>query len=211
MINLDMLILGYRVFTIEPEDLKVAVNILIKNNISAKFKENSFAVKEKYSKRIEALLLPRVKFSKSEMRGLGGFIYKNRLRVGFYIALLITISFWIFSSMVVWDIRIEGSEAGCEEQIKHELFECGFKVGSFWHKTDKSEIEVLMLEKSEFVSWININRRGTVAYVSVIDKVLHEEKEEKTGYSNIVASSDAVIEEIIVLRGVAMVRSNYDG
>ena len=38
------------------------------------------------------------------------------------------------------------------------------------------------LSKSEDVSWININRRGTVAYVTVIDKSSYSEPDENVGY-----------------------------
>ena len=58
------------------------------------------------------------------------------------------------------------------------------------------------------VSWININRRGTVAYISLGMK--DTEKEENnirpSAYANIVASRDCVIDEITVQRGTALVK-----
>ena len=45
---------------------------------------------------------------------------------------------------------------------------------------DKFEIDMLM--NSDLVSWININRRGGVAYVSVADKIVYEENEETKGF-----------------------------
>jgi similar to stage IV sporulation protein len=60
---------------------------------------------------------------------------------------------------------------------------------------------------SHTVSWISINRRGGVAYVNVIDRIDHGEEEKKEGYSNIVASASAVIEEITVIHGVAKVKA----
>lgn len=206
MIRIDTLIFGYRVFSVKPKDTAKALTALLRHNMTVKIKDNSFIVKESDAKRIEKILTNRVEFCKSEMRGLGGFVYKNRLRIGFFVAVFLSALLFLFSGLVVWDVRVEGSEYGYEEEIKKDLAECGFSSGTLWHKVDKSELEVTMLQKSEYISWININRRGTVAYVNVIDKVVHEEKEEKTGYSNVVASSDAIIEEITVSRGIAMVK-----
>ena len=61
------------------------------------------------------------------------------------------------------------------------------------------------MAKSTAVAWLNINRRGTVAYVTVLEKEVHGQ-EVKEGYSNVVAACDAVIEEISVVRGVACVK-----
>jgi hypothetical protein len=84
---------------------------------------------------------------------------------------------------------------------------CGFSIGDIWNKKDLSEVENEFLRRYDDVSWININRRGVVAYVSLM------EKETDDGisngdilYSNIVATHDCVVEEITVKSGTAVVK-----
>ncbi|MBO7304087.1 MAG: sporulation protein YqfD [Clostridia bacterium] len=205
MIRPDLFICGYRRFLIDEEDVLYAARLFLSRGVSVRFKNNSFVVGERKSREIEELLGTRVKFKKSKMLGIGGFLYEWRGRVGIFLALIITASLLLLSGDLVWDVRVEGCE-DVEEEIVAELSECGFSVGTRWSKTDLSKVEVTLLSLSEHVSWININRRGTVAYVKVADKNTSPPDEQKQGYSNVVAECDAVIEEISVRSGVAMVK-----
>ena len=206
MIRVDHLLFGYRVFTVDEGDVAKAAELFLKNNISVRFCGNKIYASVRKSRKIKAVIEGAVTYSSSEILGIGGFLYKNRNRWGVASALVFSIVFVILSGNVVWDVRIEGCECGAEEEIIHELSECGFEVGSIWSRTDKGKVEAALLERSRHVSWVNINRRGTVAYVKVIDKVIHDAPEEKTGYSSIVAARDAVIEEITVIKGFAAVK-----
>lgn len=207
MMRIDYLLFGYRRFTVDIEDVAKAAEIFLKRGISVKFYGNSFCADIKKSKMIENALLGNINFQKSEVLGLYGFFLKNRNRFGIFIAVLLTVFIFVFTKDRIWDIRIEGCESGSEAKIISDLRECGFRVGSNWSEIDMSYIEVDFLSKSEEVSWININRRGTVAYVTVIDKSSYEDPEENIGYSNVVSEYDCIIEEITVKRGIAMVKS----
>ncbi len=207
MMRIDYLLIGYREFTVDIEDIAKAAEIFLKCGISIKFIGNSFYADEKKSKIIENALLGKVKFQKSELLGFGGFILKNRKRFGVFFAIIFTVFIIGLSSDKVWDIRIEGCESGEENKIISDLEECGFKVGSSWSKINMSHVEVDFLSKSEEVSWININRRGTVAYITVIAKSSYSEPDENVGYANVISEYDAIIEEITVMRGIAMVKA----
>ncbi len=207
MIRPDYILFGYRVVSFEEWDKELIIKMFLKHNISVRFKGNTFLIKERELKRISKLLGSRVKFKTSQQMGLRGFVYRNRKRYGVICALLFTSMLLLISSFFVWDVRIEGCESGKEEEIVAELSESGLSVGSLWHKTDRSKVENSMLLSSDLVSWVNINRRGNVAYVKVVDKIINEPPEEKTGYSNIVASCDGIVEEITVVKGVAVVKS----
>ena len=206
MMRIDYLLFGYRIFTVAGDDIAKAADILLKNGVSVRFKGNRFVAPERKARKIESLLGARIDYSKTEILGFYGFIRRNRRRYGIFTAIILTFLLLVFCSDRVWDIRIEGCGAELAEKIENELSECGFSVGAKWSDADTSRIEVDMLSSSESVSWLNINRRGTVAYVSVIEKVSHEEPPKKEGFSNVVASCDAVIEEITVIRGVATVK-----
>lgn len=207
MIRLDYLLFGYKIFTVDSQDVGKCAQIFLKNGVSVSFDKNRFVVGAGKSRTVEALLKNKIKYSVSSILGFRGFLYRNRKRYGAIIAMIIISLVFLFSSDAVWDVRVEVEDSELAEKIENELSLCGFGIGSSWSKSDLGKIEVDVLSKSESVSWLNINRRGTVAYVSVIEKIAREEPIKKEGYSNVVATCDAVIEEITVLRGVAVVRA----
>jgi len=208
MVRLDALIFGYRKIGISPDDLSLVTSIFIRAGIISIFNsDGTLTVRERDIVRVRSFLVGKVEFSESETLGLFG-IYK---RIEHKKTLLITSVIGLFMvsllSSVVWDIRIEGNENIPDSQIIMQLSECGFSLGDFWNFLDRSEIESRFLEENEYISWININRRGTVAYVSVIESEAGNATEETTpGYANVVAEYDCIIEEITVKSGIAVVK-----
>ena len=202
---ISQFLLGYRIFTVKEEQIALCAQIFLRRGISVRFKGNTFAADAFKSRKIEKALDGNIEYSKSELRGMGGFFYKNRKRYGVMFGIVFSILLFFISSDRVWDIRIEGCDKSYSDEIRKELTACGFSVGSSWSETDLGELEIEFLSKSQNVSWLNINRRGTVAYVTVLEKQVHEE-EKKEGYSNIIAECDAIIEEITVIHGVASVK-----
>ncbi len=95
-----------------------------------------------------------------------------------------------------------------DSEIIVGLSECGFETGIFWRSVNRSAVESSFLEGNDKISWININRRGTVAYVKVLEKGNKEENKSETGevFYNIVADCDCVIEEMTVKRGTPVVK-----
>ncbi len=197
-------LIGYKVFYFDAADVPVVLELLFASSHHAKLKDGKMSVRVGKIRKMRELLGTRVKFRESELLGIGGCIYRSRRSYGALFALILSVFLLVFSSGIVWDVRIEGDEVDSEAVIA-ELAECGLYSGRLWSTLDRSSVEVKMLGASENVSWININRRGGVAYVSVIKKEVHEEPPEKQGYSNVVAACDAVIEEITVSSGIAAV------
>ena len=207
MIRLDYFLFGYVRFKISDADVLKAVKLLKKHSVSVKIDgSGEFCVSVFKSGRVAQLLDTRVEFCKSEICGMGGFIYKNRKRYGVFCALIFLIALGALSSLLVWDVRIEGVEGEDAECVVRELSDCGFGVGSLWSRVDKSVLERDLLESSDTVGWVNVNRRGTVAYVRVLKKNYREKEEKNDGYSNVVAAFDGVVEEITVKKGVAAVQ-----
>ncbi|MBQ7333463.1 MAG: sporulation protein YqfD [Clostridia bacterium] len=205
--RIDFLIFGYRKISVDEKDLKTLLNLFLSKGISIKIYKNEFLVSERDFSNIEKLISGKIRYSASETLGLRGVFKKYKSRYGIFAALLLSALLCAFSSSRVWDIRIEGSTLGNEEKILEELSELGFSVGAPWRKFDKGKLEADMLSESESVSWININQRGSVAYVNVVDKIIYDREDEKTGFANVVAERDAVIEEITVKSGVALVKA----
>ena len=205
MITLDLFLFGYAVYTVEEDSMTEILNVIRKNDISVRFCKNKFALRLDKIKRFEALIGSRVKLKRSELKGFGGIVYRTAHRYGILLAALVFVVLSVISSDVVWDIRIEGGEEADKAEIYAALSECGLEVGSRWSKIDKSKLEASLLSVSDSLAWVNLNQRGCVAYLKVKENENIMSSEQKKGYANIVAKRDAVIEEITVEKGYAMV------
>lgn len=204
--RLDYYIFGYRKIAVSGEDRVSLVSALLRRNLTAKISpDGNFLVPSYRTKKYKSAL-KGINFTASEIMGLPSFILKYRYRYGMIFGIMIAFVYILFASSYVWDIRIEGNENVSEASVRAELSECGFSVGSPFRKNALSEIETDVLAKSKKIGWININKRGCVAYVSIKEKNTHESEDKPKGYSNVVASRDCIIQEITVRCGVACVK-----
>ena len=146
-------------------------------------------------------------YTVSDALGLWGIRRKIKHKIAFFSSVFLGIILVFLSGRLVWDIKISGNENIPSALVLEELSECGFSVGSIWRDTNLSKIEYEMLGKCEEISWININKIGTTALVRIIER---SDKPEvimpSTGYANIVADRDCVIEEITVSAGTPAVK-----
>ena len=204
--RIDNLIFGYRNFFINQDEKTRVTNALLKRNLTCKMNsDGEFSVSLFRIKRYKSVLRG-TNCTVSEIKGMPSFFVAYRKRYGIIIGFLIAFVYILMASSCVWDIRVEGNEQVSSEKIEEELYNAGFGIGQFWNADSLSAIEGRVLENSKSLGWININRRGTVAYVSVREKSVYKNEGEKYGYSNIVATADCVIEEITVKRGIACVK-----
>ena len=201
----DYLMLGYFCVTVDKDSVLRASQQLLKHDISARIRDCTIVLPSGLYKDIDRIL-EGVEYTKTPIRGLFGAMLRARKRYGIMLAVACVFFLFLFLNSLVWDVRIEGCESGRENEVLAELESVGLSVGSRWRRINKGEIEAKVLATSDEVSWININRRGTVAYVKVIDKVVHDIEKPPVGYANVVAERDCIIEEITVKRGFAVVK-----
>lgn len=207
MLRIFNYILGYRRFTVGKENVGRCAQLLLVAGISASFRNTgAFDVSIFKAKRVKGLLDGKIEYTLSECRGALGFIIENRKKYGAIIGIVLSLLLLLLSGDTVWEIKIEGVPESEAELIRSELSSVGFEVGNRWSDIDTERIEMGIIALSEEAGWININRRGGVAYVTVGKKVEHDTDYAPSGYSCIVASRDCVIEEINVKRGYAVVK-----
>lgn len=208
MVRADFLIFGYREIKIGKEDISLSASLLLQNGVHASVTDTGLiCVKEKDIVKIQNILSGRTDFSVSESKGLYGVWKRCQHKLGTVICLVISIIILLLSQSLVWDIRPSGNENIASSDIKIRLEECGFSIGDLWRKKSLSEVETEFLKRYDDISWININRRGTVAYVSLIEKEIDNQvSDSNILYSNIVAVYDCVIDEVTVKSGTAMVK-----
>lgn len=206
MIRIDLFLLGCFRFKIQLQDISRAATALLKSNLSADIKSDGEFYVPFYQKKKYVSALGSIKFEVSEILGLPRTICKLKGRYGIIAAFAFLLAFYAFSYSFVWDIRIEGTENLSPAAVEEELYRAGFFTGKAWRKISLDKVEGELLADSDDVGWININRKGTVAYVKVREKSVAENEKTEEGYSNIVAGVDCVIEEITVKSGIAMVK-----
>ena len=205
MIKFIYFLVGYRIYTFKKEDLRALAQILINNRFGAEIKNRNVILPLYKTRKFEKIINSIIPYERSRRYGIFGAILENLNAYEKIAALVFLFLSWYVSSLFVWDIRVSGNEITDEKTVIEELSEIGFSVGSFWGNISLSETELLLLSGSDEISWVNINRKGSVAYVKVIDKYSYEE-EVKSGYRNLVAMRDGVIEEITVKAGRAVVK-----
>ena len=209
MVRIDCLIFGYRKITLSPSELSVATSRLLQCGIYSKFNsDGTITVRERDFLAVEKAFSGKVEYGISGVLGLLGVYRRTRCKTAIFLGSLLSLILCIISRNTVWDVRVDGNTRIPDSAIVHTLSECGMSVGDSWFSLDRSSVENRFLTSSSDISWININRRGSVAYVTVIEKEkdASDDTEARVGYSNVIAKCDGVIEEITVTRGVAMVK-----
>ncbi len=203
--SLDRLFLGYRRISFCREDMGKVVAALLRSGLGAAIDDgSSISVPLRRVKRY-CNALSEIDISVGEICGLPGAIGALTARRWLLAGILISTLFYLFSFSFVWDVRISGNEEYSDSDVLSELETVGLYSGASWYSLSRDEVENRLLETSDNIGWINVNRRGAVAYVRVREKHLPSDVIDAGGYSNIVASEACVIEQITVRSGVAAV------
>lgn len=208
MARIDAWVFGYRKISIPREHLPTASSLLVRAGIIATVKsEGTITVRERDVPAVRTILGGKIPFSESEVMGAFGAFRRIKHKRSIGAAILVGLVIVFICSYLVWDIRVSGNESMTDTEVSRLLSEAGFQIGDFWHKTDRADVETKLLSLCDEISWVNINRRGTVAYVSIIEsKNTDEESTSYEGYANVVADFDCVIEEIDVFAGTPLVK-----
>ena len=202
-----MRLFGYRKISFEnASELSLAIASLLRSGISAQSdNEGNLYIRERdYLKNKDNILWQKAK-SISKPMGLSPRLrglFKRRATLA---AVVISLLLMLASPTVVWDVRVSGNQLLSERDVTSALQSLGLTVGAPWHTIDKSDIEASLLDACPEISWVNINRRGGVAYIEIIESLLPPNDNAEQGYCNIVASVDCVISEISVISGYATV------
>lgn len=210
MVKIDFWIFGYREIIISPEKLSEVTSVLLRSKIPSSFSPSGkILIRERDFPKAADLLKKHTELSFSESKGLFGYLKRLKHKRSLVISSVISLFLITLSSNIVWDVRVEGNESVPDVAITEALSESGVSVGRFFGSIDKNKAEVDLLSSYPEISWINLNRRGTVIYatVSESENITGEDKEEKRGFSNVVSEYDCVIDEITVKRGHPLVKA----
>ena len=205
--SLSFLIFGYRRIFFKEENASLILTLLLRGGVRAKFvSKGELLLSQRDFVKAREILSDKFEYTFSEIKGFRGVLEKSKRRYGFFAAIFILAALSFFSYNTVFDIRVNGNEQMTEQEVLDELEAAGFSVGSSWIFSDRTDIEARVLAKSENIGWINVNRRGSVAYIEIIEKRTSGAQKPTYKYANVIADRDCVIEEITVKKGYATVK-----
>ncbi len=201
----------YRI-SVQAEDARLILDFLIAHNIpfhGQKINENTFSV----------LLYPPCYKIYNQLRGKRRYRKETRNRLGFLslmaryqkrkgllVGFLLATALLIFSSLFVWDIKIEGAEIIHENVILEALEKRGIYLGTFIPSVDTETTEQALILDVDGLSLVSINLRGTIAYVEVRERETNTEIVDRNTPSNLIATADGQIEALQITGGVAAVK-----
>ncbi len=137
----------------------------------------------------------------------GGVPYRLRTLLkhpGLILGALLGLSMLFFCRSRIWEIRIVGDGSIDEDCMRLTLESAGLWEGMPSSSLDSERIAAAYLREDGRVAWMQIRREGVVAYVEWIPTKEGDSGEiplPKDAAANLVASEDAVIEEMTVLQG----------
>lgn len=206
MVRIDLFLFGYRRFKVKEADAAEIASVLLSLGITSGVSPDGILlIREADYKKLRAELDGIIDYEISELMGLPGFICENKRKYGAILGIALAVCLFFYSSGAVFDVRLYGDTEALSE-ARELLSELGLSPGSRWSRLDRDRLEAEVLQRSDSVGWININRRGTVAYVTVKGKNTSDENNTVKGYSNVVADRDCIIEELTVRSGYPLVK-----
>lgn len=139
-----------------------------------------------------------------ERVGLFFVILKLRKRKWFLFGALLFIAAVYFMSSFIWSIEIVCPDDELTISVDEALRSWGIKEGIFKYGLDKEYYIDKLLNEYGGLAWAQMEIRGSRLIIELVKKELPPELEENIP-CDIIASKDGIIEEIIALRGEALV------
>jgi len=126
--------------------------------------------------------------------------YKKRKIALFGVAIFLIAV--ILVNQFVWDIEVKGNYKIPEERIISVLNESGLKIGMPIFKINQQQLKKDALLKIPDLAWLWVDKRGSKIVVDVRENIDVPQMFAPDDYCNIVASKDALIENMTVRSGV---------
>lgn len=207
MAGLDQILFGYRRISVADEARTAFANLLLSMHVSAHpARGGEYLISERDYRRLSERLA-ELEVEISPPLGIPSVLLRPFRSRAVAIGLLVGMLLNLVLPSLVWDVRISGNASLAEHTVKQALAECGLEVGVPWGRIDPEDVEYRLLEAIDGIAWVNINRRGSVAYVELVERQGAISIPEVTDtYVNVVSSADCVIDEISVRSGVAQVK-----
>jgi len=139
-------------------------------------------------------------------RGLPFLAVKIRKRKMLALGSLLFLMILYGLASFVWVVSVTGTNQLDPELILEVANQHGLRVGVLRSQLDKSLIEHQLKEDFPAASFINLQIKGTTVNIEIVEKVLPPEIETEKQSAHIVARRDGMIEDVVVMAGLAQVK-----
>ncbi len=205
-------LLGYYTYTIPSSCHAALMNICLDYGVTIYHTEERegevlFRLSAFFAARAErAFHEAGLDYRRGELRGaLGGFRRLGR-HPGVIIGAVISVVLYLLLSNILWEVRVVSRTDVDEDRVLALLAECGLHEGRPLSRIDEDALIADYLMIDETIAFAAVHLRGVVAEVEIIPYDVSEEPAETGEPCNIVASEDALITDITVYAGRAMVK-----
>ncbi|MDD6328681.1 MAG: sporulation protein YqfD [Eubacteriales bacterium] len=134
--------------------------------------------------------------------------YKTRLWIPFCLFFLL-FSIWMFSKYV-WNITIYGTNQYTAEQIKQYVMDEYVAIGTKKSEIDCSALEDALREHYDEIAWISCELSGTMLKIDVLETIPQNYNQASKSPSNLIASKDCIVSNIITTNGYQMVEQGME-
>ena len=138
--------------------------------------------------------------------GLPFFMFRYRKHYSFAAGMLLAAVLLQIMSMFVWEIEVDGNSFYTDNVIVSYLQENDVYAGCKMSKVMCDSLEQRMRRDFEDITWVSVEKSGTRLIVHIKENDGDSVVKEMKSPSDIIASSDGVVESIITRCGTPLVR-----
>lgn len=143
-----------------------------------------------------------------EKKGMPFLISKLSKRKAMVAGLVGCLLFIVILSNMVWAIKIDGASPALEHEIYETIDDIGIKKGKLqYFLPSPEEIQKEIMNKMDEITWIGVTKQGAAYHFQIVEKEIVEESPPSMS-GHLVASRKAVIKDMFVEKGKAMVKTN---
>lgn len=140
-------------------------------------------------------------------RGLPFLFLPLKNRWGVFFGFIFCVFMISYMGGFIWNVTVVGNDRLTDSKIVDYLAQNDFKTGVRWNSTDKENLEFGVMAEFDEVSWISINKIGSLAMVEINETTDKPSVVDNSGVTNVVAAEDGVITHITALGGWTAVKA----
>ena len=161
----------------------------------------AFVAASEYKKLRPIARKARLRARVKKRYGFPFFLRRFKPRMGLVAGMIVFFGILYFMSLFVWQVDIKGANQIPEDQIRHSMKELGLDEGKLKSKINIRMLEQKAMQNIDNVAWLSVNIRGSVAEVSLRERIVPPEIVPKDKPCNIKAKCDAQISRTEVYDG----------
>jgi len=213
MISMIRWFLGYIVFVFENGFTEGFINDCFENHIHLKDisqKGNGISAKtdiKTYFRLHRIAFRHGGKVRAVKRKGLPFLLLPFKNRWGIFFGIVFSVLLISFMGGYIWNITVVGNNRVTDAGIVDYLAQNGFKTGARWSSTDKENLEFGVMAEFPEVSWISINKLGSLALVEINETRDKPNVADDSKITNVVAQEDGIITHVTALGGWSTVKA----